>query len=326
MTDTIACAAPPPLKHPGFFRKLREFPEKAFHALDEYSKPREDTGGDLEKHSYILGTSVTDGIAVMGLSGLLSSVLASKVGIFAANVTDNTAAGVLAGGAAAAALGVGLSMVTGVPMLQTAVFSSLLGAYETYRGNPKSTTRDAASGANILSAPFLPGPLKIASAIGAATGTKVDSAVGKAIVGGVTSGLIAGAVAALGIAPVGIPVAIAASFAAGAIGPFFGPRFSQFFRNLSSDIGAGIAKLAEKAGIRKKFSKTARNIIGTFPASLVKESIRTYALSDGDPMKTILACTGEALKQGFIFYRQVKPGAKARADAPAPAAAAGPEL
>jgi len=35
--------------------------------------------------------------------------------------------------------------------------------------------------------------------------------------------------------------------------------------------------------------------------------VSSFALSDGDPLKTIIACSGEALKQGFILYRQAKP-------------------
>ncbi|MGV8123831.1 MAG: hypothetical protein AB2L14_29125 [Candidatus Xenobiia bacterium LiM19] len=293
--------------HPGIFKRIAELPVKTFHAIDEYTKPRKETTGDLDKHSYVLSTSVADGIAVMGIDGLPGSLVASKVGVFVANMTGNTSLGVVAGGAAGAALGVGLSMVAGVPMLPAAVFSGLLGAYETFRGNPKSHTRDAASGANIISAPFLPGPLKIAGAIGAAAGTEVKSPLGKALVGGAASALIAGAVAVLGLSPVGIPIAIGASFLAGATGPFFGPRFSQLFRNLASDIGSGIAGLARKVGIKKEFNPTIKNLIGVFPSSIVKESIRTFALSDGDPFKTILACSGEALKQGYIFYKQVKP-------------------
>ena len=42
----------------------------------------------------------------MGIDGLLGSLVASKVGVFAANMTGNTSLGVVAGGAAGAALGV----------------------------------------------------------------------------------------------------------------------------------------------------------------------------------------------------------------------------
>jgi hypothetical protein len=306
MTTAMISTAPP-VTGPSFtFGKIKERAMKALHVIDEYTKPREETEGNIAKHSYFLGCSVSDGISVMGFKGLLGSLVAPAVGVFVANKTGKTTLGVLAGTATAAALGVGLSLITGAPMLQSAVFTGLMGAYETYRGDSRSQTRDAASGANIVGAPLLHGPIKMACGIGAAVGTKVESKIGKACIGGAVSACIGAAVAAIGLSPISIPVAIGASFIAGAAGPFFGPRFSQLFRNLSNDIGKGFGKLAKKLGIKKEFDSTTKNIIGSLPSSIIKEGIRSFALSDGSPLKTISACIGESFKQGYVFYKQVE--------------------
>jgi hypothetical protein len=307
MTLQIAQTTLPAGAPPRPCSTIREFAGRALHAIDEYTKPREETEGNISKHSYFLGCSISDGISVMGLKGLLGSLVAPAVGITVANKTGKATLGILAGTATATALGVGLSLVTGAPMLQTAVFSGLLGAYETFRGNPRSEMRDAASGANILGAPVLHGPIKMACGIGAAAGTKMKSKIGKALIGGAVSGLVGAAVAAIGLSPLSIPVAIGASVIAGAAGPFFGPRFSQFFRNLSNDIGTALGRLAKRLGAKKELDTKTKNIIGSFPSSVIKEGIRSFALSDGSLTKTLVACAGESFKQGYIFYKQVKP-------------------
>jgi hypothetical protein len=305
MTDIPAHnASPSTAFHP--FRKAGSCIKKAVHAIDEYTRPREETKGDLAQHSYLLGCNVTDGIAVLGAKGLLGSVAAPALGIYIANKTGEAAVGIIAGAAIAAALGIGASIVTGCPMLRTAVFSSLLGAYETFRGNPKSETRDAASGANIVAAPFISGPLKLAGGFGAALGTKIKSRTARILASAATSAVIGATIAAIGLSPVSLPVAVTFSALSGAIGPYFGPRFSQFFRNLSNDIGKAIGRMQKMLGMKKESDPTTLNIAGAVPASMTKEAVRTFALSDGNLPKTLIACAGEAMKQGYIFWRSAK--------------------
>lgn len=306
MTTSGISGSLPYVQHQGLGKTTKHYAKKALHAIDEYTKPRDDTEGNIGNHSILLGCSVSDGLAVMGVKGLLGSVVAPAFGLFVANKTGSTTIGVIAGTGMAMALGVGASLLTGSPLVSTVVFSGLLGAYGTFRGNTHSETRDAASGANILNAPFVHGPLKLAAAIGAATGTKVESKIGKAIVGGAVSAVIGSAIALGGFSPVSVPVAAIASFCAGALGPFFGPRFSQFFRNLSNDIGIAIGKLEKKLGFKKETDPTYLNMIGAVPSSLIKEGLRTYALSDGKAFNTIFACIGESFKQSYIFYKQIK--------------------
>jgi hypothetical protein len=293
-----------PALHP--LRKTGSFIKRAVSAIDEYTRPREETKGDLVQHSLLLGCNVSDGISVLGVKGLLGSLVAPAFGVYVANKTGKTAMGIIAGAAMAAALGAGASLVTGCPMLRTVIFSALLGTYETFRGNPKSETRDAASGANIVAAPFISGPLKLAGGVGAALATKMKSRTARILTGAATSAVIGAAIAAIGMSPVSLPVAVTFSALSGAAGPFFGPRYSQFFRNLSNDIGKAIGRMQTMLGKKKESDPTTLNIAGAVPASIAKEAVRTFALSDGSIPKTLFACTGEALKQGYIFWKSAR--------------------
>ena len=291
------------------FKKAAGAVKKGIKAVDDYTSPREETAGNFEKASYFQAcfTGGTEGLCVMGAPGILVGAGSAAAGVAVTNATGSQALGVVAGVSAGAAAGAGIGAVIGGPLgvVGGAIAGGVLGAMETFRGNPESATRDAGGNANMISAPFIPGPAKMAGGIGAAVGTKMKSKTAKSIVGGTVAAAIGGTLAAVGFAPVSIPVAVGACAAAGVLGPHLGPRYSQFFRNLSNDIGKGLTKLGKKIGIVKEDSDggKAKNIIGAIPASFMKEGLRGFALSDGSLTKMLASGVMESVEQAHIFLK-----------------------
>jgi hypothetical protein len=312
------------LKKP--FVAVKEAARTAIDAIDRYTSPREGTKGDFEKGTYFQASfqGAQEGFALMGLPGIIEGAIPSGIGVAVTNATGKWYAGLAAGVATGAALGCGIAMVLGNPVVTGAIGGALLGSMETFRGDSCSATRDAGGNANMISAPFIKGPGKIAAGIGSALGTKVKSKTGKAIVGGVTAAAIGGVLAAIGFSPVSVPVAIAACAAGGVLGPFLGPRYSQFFRNLSQDIGTVAVKGLQKLGIMDKDQDGGRlkNVAGAIPSSFLKESVRGLALSDGNIGKMLISGVCESLEQAHIFLKQKKSG---KEEAPPPAATQGGE-
>lgn len=293
------------------FRKVKEAVAKSIDAVDKYTSPREDTQGNLKKGSYFQAcfNGATDGFLVMGPAGIVVGAAPAAAGVAVVNKTGKLSLGIAAGTLSGAAAGAAVGTVLGGPIgtAAGAVTGSLLGAFETFRGYPNSKTRDAAGNANMIAAPFVPGPAKIAAGIGSAIGSKGNSKLSKSVIGAIAAGAIGGVLAAVGFAPISIPVAIAATATAGALGPHFGPRYSQFFRNLSSDAGKLVEKGAKKIGLIKEddsMGNRKKNAIGAVPSSFIKEGIKGFALSDGNIPKMLLAGLVESFEQAHIFLTQ----------------------
>ncbi len=291
--------------------KVKDAVMKAVDVVDKYTSPREDTAGGLKKASYFQAclNGVTEGFYTMGLPGTIIGAVPAAVGVTVTRKTDNTVIGVLAGIGSGAATGAAVGALTGNPagIIGCTIAGGVIGAMQTFRGDPDSRTRDAGGNANMISAVWIPGTGKMAAGIGSAMGSKMKSKTAKAAVGAAVAGTVGGALALVGFAPVAVPVAVAASAIGGAIGPFLGPRFSQFFRNLASDAGRGVEKLGKKMGLFKEDSDNAKrtqNSIGTIPASFLKEGIRGMALSDGDPVKMLVGGVMDVVSQAHIFITQ----------------------
>lgn len=292
-------------------RKVKNAAKTAIDAVDKYTSPRPDTEGSFEKASYFQAcfTGMTEGMYIMGAPGLVVGAVPAGIGVAVNNKTGKPFLGVLAGIASGAALGAAAGALTANPagVVGMAVTGGILGAMETYRGDANGRTRDSAGNANMVSALFVPGPAKMAGGIGAATGSKVKGKFKQAAVGATVAGVLGGTLAAVGFAPVSIPIAVAGCAMAGAVGPSMGPRFSQLFRNLASDIGKGVKKLGKKLGFFKKDDakeKRTQNAIGSIPAAFLKESLRGFALSDGNIPKMLLGGVTESLEQIHIFIKQ----------------------
>lgn len=302
------------------FVKIKNAVNKAIEAVDSYTSPREETSGEFKKASYFQAcfTGATEGYYTLGLPGTVMGAVPAAVGVAVMNKTDKPLIGVLAGIGTGMAVGAGMGLMTGHPagVVALTIAGGILGAMETFRGDPSSKTRDGGGNANMVSAFFVPGPGKMAAGIGSAVGTKVKSKAGKAAVGAAVAGVLGGTLAAIGFTAISIPVAVAACAVGGAIGPFFGPRFSQFFRNLSNDIGKGVDKLSKKIGIKNGDSEKSgriRNVIGGVPSSFIKEGLRAMAMSDGDPAKMLIGGFMESIEQAHIFLTQ-KTGKEKPAD------------
>ena len=293
------------------FIKTKEAVKKAIDAVDRYTSPREDTAGEFKEASYFQAcfTGATEGFYTLGLPGTVVGAVPAAVGVAVTRKTNKTFLGVLAGVASGMAVGAGMGALTGNPagVVGCTIAGGVLGAMETFRGDPNSKTRDGGGNANMVSAFWVPGPGKMAAGIGSAAGTKMKSKAGKAAVGAAVAGTIGGVLAAVGFSPVTIPVAVAACAVGGAVGPFLGPRFSQFFRNLSSDIGKGIDKAGKKMGFFKNETdkgKRTKSAVGAIPSSFVKEGLRALAMSDGDPVKMVVGGVMESIEQAHIFITQ----------------------
>lgn len=300
-----------PFKEAG--KKVVEKVKDGYDFIDEYTSPREETAGNFKNASYFQAcfTGATEGFYVMGLPGIVMGSVPAAVGVAVSNKTGKESLGVVAGIISGAAVGAGVcAIVTGpAGVVVGGVTGAILGAMETFRGSSKSETRDGAGNANMISAPFISGPAKMAGGIGAAIGTRMESKTAKSVVGGIAAAIIGGTLAAIGFAPVSIPVAIAACGAAGVLGPILGPRYSQLFRNLSSDIGKLVGKAAKKTGLIKEgkdMDSKKKSIIGAIPASFVKEGLRGFALSDGNIGKMLIGGVMESIEQAHIFLTQKK--------------------
>lgn len=292
------------------YKAVKNAVSKSVEAVDKYTSPREGTKGDLGKGSYFQAciNGTIDGIMIMGPTGIVVGAAPAAIGVAVANKTGKTSLGVIAGSASGAGIGAAVGTMVGGPAgtVTGLITGSVIGALGTFRGSSNADTRDSAGSANMLAAPFIPGPGKLSAGIGSAVGSRMESKTAKSIMGGITAAAIGGILAAIGFAPVSIPVAIVAAGAAGVLGPHFGPRYSQLFRNLANDIGNVVEKGAKKIGLMKddKENSKANNVVGSIPSSFVKEGIKGFALSDGNIPKMLIAGVLESIKQANIFLTQ----------------------
>lgn len=285
--------------------------KKIIQKIDDYTSPRETTAGNYEKFSNFqtIMHAAPAGYALFntlgsGLLGALSATASACLGGYVQEKTGSNILGILTGGITGAVSG-GLLGSFGGPAGTCAgiVNGLLLGVLMVFRGDAKASVRDTAGNSLIISGLFVPGTGKIAGGIAAAIAEKIGkSNKSKALIGAGVGALAGGILAAAGFSPVGLPVAVAASAAAGAIGPYIGLRFSQLFRNLSQDIGNSLEKYLKKHKVIKgELDQEVVNSLGAFPASLLKEGIRSSIYSDGSPLAVLFSSICETLELVHMF-------------------------
>lgn len=276
---------------------------KAIKWLDDYTSPRENTGGNFKKASYFQAAfqGGTEGFYLLGPAGIAAGAGSAVTGAFVQNKTNSQILGLAAGTTVGAALGAGVGFMAGAPLLGAAVVGGLVGSFQTIRAHGESKVRDSGGNATMVSALFVPGPAKVAGGIGASMGARMESKAAKALVGAATGAALGAGLAAVGFAPVAIATAAIGSGLAGAVGPFIGPRFSQFFRNLAEDCGKATSKLLEKVGIIEKplEDKTA-SAVGSLPAAFIKEGMRGFQMSDGGLWGFVIGGLMETVQQAHI--------------------------
>ena len=287
---------------------------KAVHWLDEYTKPRQETAGDLEQNSYIqpMFHAVPAGFAFMGMQGIGIAASSSLVATAVSRHTKSRVLTFAAGAASGAAVAAGLGALTGSLGPAAIVGGGLLGAVQAFRGDKAASVRDASGNATLISGLFLPGTSKIAGAvasgIGASLGTKV-SPLTQAAVGAASGAALGLGLSVMGLAPGGMALTIGLSAAAGGLGPLFGPRFSQGFRNLAQDSGAAAVKGLEKLGVPKgKINEDVANGIGSFPSQFLKEGLRGFVNSDFQISGMLVGGAIESLELVELFWEQKKRG------------------
>lgn len=295
--------APTTTPSPNVFKRI-------WRAIDDYTSPRESTGGDLEENDYIqsLLHAGGAGYSFMGFQGVGIASACAVASTFVARRTDSRAAalatGALVGGVTAAAA----SALAGPISPALIAGGVLLGGLQALRGDKLSRVRDASGGATMLTGLFLPGTSKIAGAVAAGVAGSQDKPVARALVGAATGVAIGAALGALGLAPGGVVLTAALSGLGGAVGPFFGPRFSQFFRNLGNDCGKGVKILAEKVGLDpSKANPKTMDMVGALPAQIAKEAVRGFINSDFDVKGIVASGLSEAVEQIHLIWAQKAP-------------------
>jgi hypothetical protein len=289
----------------------KECIDEAVDAVDEYTQPREYTGGNFDDSSYIQASlsGVTEGLYIMGAPGLVVGTIPAMIGIAVENKTGSHKLGVAAGAASGLTIGAGIGFTMGgLPgAAAMGTTGTLLGTIQTMRGSSNAKTRDGAGVGRLISAPFIPGPAKLAGGIGAAVGSRMENKKAQALVGGAVAASIAAGLATFGFAPVTVPVAAGVSFAAGALGPVLGPRYNQLFRNVSSDVGDLIKeKTGQEERLEKEGGENVKNAIGSIPTTLAKEGITSFLLSDGDPAKMLTGGAVKTLQTAHVFLSTEK--------------------
>jgi len=287
---------------------------KAVKWLDDYTRPRQETTGDLQQNSYIqpMFHAVPGGFAFMGMQGIGIAAGASLAATAVGRQTKSRTLTFAAGAATGAALAAGLGALTGSLGPAAIVGGGLLGGVQAFRGDKAASVRDASGNATLISGLFLPGTSKIAGAVasgvGASLGTKsplIQSAVGAG-----TGAALGFGLAAMGLAPGGMALTVGMSALAGGIGPLFGPRFSQGFRNLAQDSGQAAVKGLEKLGVPKgAVNEDVANGIGSFPSQFIKEGLRGFVNSDFQISGMLVGGAVESFELIELFWEQ-KRGAK----------------
>lgn len=293
---------------------------RAWHWLDKETLPQGDTKGDFDRPAYTqaLMNGAIEGFALGGWRGSVISCVASSAGVYTEDKTGSHALGLATGMATGLGVGVLTGLAAGPPgVVMGAAEGVLLGGFSTFRGDQKSRVRDAASLGTLL-ASALHGPSKVASGIGAALAThigenatvaKLAERIGlsptatKLMLGaalGVGTGM---ALSLVGLAPLGAAATAAICAGTSAIGSVFGPRYSQFFRNLSKDFGNFAAGEATRLGLHApgEDNPRVRNCLGALPTSMVKEGFKSFVLSDGHLLPTLVAAVLQAVRQIDIF-------------------------
>lgn len=282
--------------------------------LDEYTRPREGTAGDLHENSYIqpMFHAVPAGFAFMGLPGIGIAAGASLAATVTARHTQSRPLAFVAGAATGVAAAAGLGMLGGNLSVATMVGGGLLGAVQAFRGDKAARVRDASGNATLISGLFLPGTSKIAGAVASGIGASLEdsSPLTQAAVGAVSGAALGAGLSALGLAPAGLALTVSLSAAAGGVGPLFGPRFSQGFRNLASDSGNLAVKGLKKLGLEKNLNEDVANGIGAFPSQFLKEGLRGFINSDFQISGMLVGGAIESLELVELFWEQKKEHAK----------------
>lgn len=285
----------------------------AVHWVDEYTKPREESSGNLEQNSYIqpMFHAVPAGFAFMGVHGIGIAAGASLVATFVERKTKSRAAALAAGALSGAAAAAGIGAVTGGVGTASLIGAGLLGAVQAFRGDKASRVRDASGNATLINGVWLPGTSKIAGALGAGIGASMENAspMAQAGVGALAGAALGTGLVLLGQAPGGPALTIGLSAAAGGLGPLFGPRFSQGFRNLAVDSGNAAVHGLEKLGVPPgKINQDVAMGIGAFPSQFMKEGLRGFINSDMQLSGLLVGGAVESLELIELFWEQKHDG------------------
>lgn len=285
---------------------------KAVKWLDDYTKPRQETAGDLEQNSYIqpMFHAVPAGFAFMGMQGIGIAAGASLAATAVGRHTKSRVLTFAAGAATGAALAAGIGALSAGPLAPAAIVGGgLLGAVQAFRGDKAAKVRDASGNATLISGLFLPGTSKIAGAVASGVGASLgaSSPWTQAAVGAGTGAALGWGLSAMGMAPGGAALTIGLSALAGGLGPLFGPRFSQGFRNLAQDSGEAAVKGLEKLGVPKgKINEDVAMGIGSFPSQFIKEGLRGFVNSDFQISGMLVGGAVESLELIELFWEQKK--------------------
>lgn len=301
----------------GALAKVRDTIGDAIHWLDEYSKPRPDTSGNLKGDSFFQAAfnGAVDGLYVFGPFGAAFTAGAAALGVGVQQVKpEKRWLGPVVGSLAGAGLAAGLGAVafTGTPLILTVATGALLGGFEVFKSNADSKIRDSGNGA-MITAPFLPGAARMSGGLAGMIGAHAKTKKGKMLLGAATGAATAGALTALSGG--GLIPALAIGAVAGAAGPWFGPRYSQFFRNLAADFGKPVKKLYEKIHPPKpdndpKVKGKYFQLVGTVPAAFIKEGVKAMVLSNGSVSSAAIGGVKEAVRQVAVVIQQKDPDEK----------------
>lgn len=282
---------------------------RAVEALDRYTSPRRNTGGNFHNPNLFQAISegATEGFYLMDLPGAFIQGGAGAAGSLARRyLADNSWVAAAAGAAAGAAAAVATTMVTGASPSALATCGALLGAYSGLRSDPSANVRDAGINGLILTSPFVAGPAKVVGGMGALLGAQVEQEKYRPLVGALAGTAFGVALSLAGVMPLDPIKAGIICGLGGAGGSVIGPRVSQFFRNLAEDIGEKGRQLSgikesdgpgeETAG--KKWART----LGVVPLSFGKELVLASLYGDGAWMKGLAGGALDSIIQGNIMY------------------------
>ena len=297
--------------------------------LDNYTRPRAATSGDLDQNSYIqpMFHAVPAGFAFMGMKGIASAALASVAATFVDRKVHNRALAFAAGATVGALATAALGSLSGPAGMVEIVGGAMLGGVQSFRGDRTAEVRDASGNATLISGLFLPGTSKIAGAVASGVGASLETASWRtqALVGAATGAALGVGLSALGLSPAGMVTTAVVSAAAGGIGPLFGPRFSQGFRNLAEDSGGWATQGLRKAGVpEEKLSEDVARGIGSFPSQFLKEGLRGFINSDFQVSGMLVGGFVESLELVELFWEQKKKDAVPKVGSAMPGSAAAP--
>jgi hypothetical protein len=286
--------------------------------LDRASRPEPDTRGDFEEPAFVQAavSSSVEGLAISGVSGVLSATAASMAGLYVEKKSKSEVLSLLTGVGVGATLSA-ITAASGGPAAMTtrAMTGALLGAFETLGGNRRARVRDAGD-ASMISGLYLHGPAKMAAGIASAAAQRwgpQSSPRARMLVGGLLGASLGAGLAAVGYTPVGVLPAALVSGTAGAVGLFFGPRYAQFFRNVGKRTGGALDRGLQTAGLtHKPLPPRIRNTLGALPAGVGSEALKVAIYADGGPLSIVVGGLAAGIQMGDIYLRADAKNAPAR--------------